>query len=483
MRNVVLMIANTSWFGKRPWKEMLIAPLILTRLLKNEFNFHIIDSNINDYTQIETELKLTEIMPDCIMITSLSVEYAKEYHACASIAKNVFSDIPVVMGGVYPTVMESEVMEDQNVDYIFLGHAEERICEFLKIVFGQDKNKLAKFDGIGFRRDNKIILNPVKSFITKLKTMIKPDYSKTDVELYLQGGSGKMKGSYIFHTKDRSANIITSYGCPYNCVFCASRTISGRGVAFRDINDVLEEIEYFINRYNVINFNFLDDCIFYDKDRAKKLFNEFIKRKYRIRWKLMNVSAWHLNEELISLIREAGCEQITISVESGSDRVLKEIIRKPLDKRIVKPLIKICNDNELIINGNFVIGFPGETWDEIRETIWFAEYCDFDMINIYIATIFPKTDLYNIAISEKLLPDDFSFLNPEYFGLGKGAITTTEFSPVELQILRAYEWDRINFKTIDKREKIAKSIGITIKELEEHRRNTRLKLGVHYYSV
>jgi anaerobic magnesium-protoporphyrin IX monomethyl ester cyclase len=192
------------------------------------------------------------------------------------------------------------------------------------------------------------------------------------------------------------------------------------------------------------------------------------------------VSAWHLDDKLLDLMKESGCVQITISVESGSQRVLNKIMRKPLKLKIIPGIVKKCKEIGIDVGANFVIGLPGETWEELRQTFRFAEKCNFNLGHFHIATPLPKTDMYEIAKKQNLLPSDFSFFDPNFFGYSRGYITTDEFTPFELMILRAYEWDRINFNTPKKVEKAAEMMRLTINELNYHRKQTRLKCGIHF---
>jgi radical SAM superfamily enzyme YgiQ (UPF0313 family) len=147
---------------------------------------------------------------------------------------------------------------------------------------------------------------------------------------------------------------------------------------------------------------------------------------------------------------------------------------------IVPPIIQDCRRLGIVIGANVIIGLPGESWDEIRESIAFAEKCDFDVAHFHIATPLPQTDLYEICREGKFLVEGFYFTDPDLFGFCRGFIKTNEFTPEELQILRAYEWDRINFSTREKRERMCRLYGLTENQLEEHRRQTRLNLGLHH---
>lgn len=125
-----------------------------------------------------------------------------------------------------------------------------------------------------------------------------------------------------------------------------------------------------------------------------------------------------------------------------------------------------------------MIGIPGETWEEIRESLQFADDCDFDYISIHIATPLPKTDLYNEAVKTKTLKKDFSFFDDTHLSMmGVGYIETNEFTPGELEILRAYEWDRINFSTPDRRRRACEILEISESELKDFRKQTRLHCG------
>jgi len=130
---------------------------------------------------------------------------------------------------------------------------------------------------------------------------------------------------------------------------------------------------------------------------------------------------------------------------------------------------------------NFVMGIPGETWEDIRESYRFVDALVdnnlFDYVSFAIATPLPGTELYEECQEKGYLPPEFSF--EEFYGFGRGVITTDEFTPNELQTLRAYEWDRINFKTHEKQVKIARMIGITLDELDEWRRETRKSIGLN----
>ncbi len=477
---VVLVVANYEWFGKRPWREMTTSVPILTAVLKGKFDLSVVDANLYGYTQEEVKAKLAEKEPEAVMITALSAEYFRTYHAVAALSKEVLPEVPVIMGGVYPTVCPEHVVEDKNIDFAMMGHAEGRLDVFLTLLQEKNWEAARKFAGIAYLGEQGPVINPMKSFIGDVEKMVQPDYSLVDVDGYLDA-ERKAVSNQNLEPKGRTASIITSYGCPYNCLFCATRTISGRKVAYRPADDVLDEIDFFVREKQVETIVFLDDCMLADKKRAEYIFEEIIKRGYHIEIQILTVAAWHLDRGILELMKRAGLTKFGISIESGNERVLHKIIHKPLKIEIIPNIVAICRELDILMRANFVIGFPGETWDEIRDSLRVAEELDLDLVEIKIATVLPKTELYDLAVKTHSLPEGFTFFDDDInFGFGKGNITTEEFTPQELAVIRSYEWDRINFSTPEKRERACRVMDITLDELQEYRRQTRQHCGFYF---
>lgn len=478
-RKVALVVAHYSWFEKRPWDEPTLSVPILTRILKPIVDLSLVDANADKLTIEETKKRIEKIMPELVLITALSAEYYKAYHTVAKIAKEINEKCKVIMGGVYPTVLAEDVIKDKNVDYAMIGYAEERLDKLVTYILQNDIEKIRNFEGLAYKIGDKEIINPISTFIGDVKEMIQPDYSLVDLEKYI-GSQDVNIANFVASSNKRNIAIMTSYGCPNNCIFCATRTISGRKTAFRKPEDVLKEIDFLVNEYHINCLTFLDDSILTDRKRAERIFQGIIDRNYNLELKVGTLAAWHLDEDIIKLMKKAGFSRIGIAVESGNERVLHKIIRKPLKLEIIPPLVKLMRKYDILMTADFIIGFPGETWDEIRETFQFAEYCDFDMAMFHIATVLPKTDLYELAKTQHLLPEDFSFYSDINFGYGRGCITTDEFTPDELLVLRAYEWDRINFSTPERRARACRIMECTEEQLYEHRKQTRRNLGIHF---
>jgi len=477
-QSVVLFIPNTKWKKEDTFLSIPHSIAVLSAILKTAFDVSLLDATGSDLTEDECKEFLRKTRPEAVLFSGLATfQHPKSIHYSTEIVKSVCPDSITVLGGVYPTVQPEVALKDRNIDYVFLGHAEERVIEFLEAALDGSEEKAKTLPGIGFRdKDSGVVtVNPVRTVISQIKRQVQPDYSLLQLEPYLRQAEnlGTNRSNSL-----KVAPLLTSYGCPYKCTFCATRTISGRSVAYRPLKDVFEEIDYFHNEYKVDQVMFYDDNLLLKRERMVEICNAFIAGRWNgMSWKTGGLMAFLLDHPLLELMAKAGCTEIRISVESGSERVSKELVKKPIVLSDIPGIVKKCHEVGILIRGAFVIGFPGETWEELRQTFRFAEDCDFDLVHFLIATPLPNTELFDMAVNTGSLLPGFELVDPEFTGWNTGFIQTDEFTPQELAILRTYEWDRINFKSREKCETIAGMYNMSLEQLEEHRRKTRRALG------
>jgi radical SAM superfamily enzyme YgiQ (UPF0313 family) len=281
---------------------------------------------------------------------------------------------------------------------------------------------------------------------------------------------------------------MTSRGCPFRCNFCASKEIYSQFVRSMSPERVLKEVDMLIDNYGIREIIFVDDNLLVPKKRAIEIMDGLIERKKNgkdVIWKSNNLPIHNMDDEVLDKMKESGCYQIIVSIESGCQATLDRM-NKPINLiKTEKTLELIKTKNFDDVSSNFVIGNPGDTWEDIRESFrWVESMIDKGLLNyavFHIATPFPKTELYEICKREGFLPDGFNFEN--FYGFGKGVITTPEFIPLELQAVRAFEWDRINFKNSEQKKIVARMHGISLEELETWRQETRRGLGLHIKSA
>jgi len=483
IKKILLTQPNYAWFSKRTWQSPPYTLCLLKAVLKGPFDVCIFDPNFKNLSEEVVRKFLTEYKPDIVGITSVSTEYLNVTSYFTAIVRSQLPDAAIIMGGVVPTVLIEESMKDPNVDYCMMGESEESFPVLVQEL-GKENPNLNIVSGLAYWQDGRAVINETK-FIEELDKVPFPDYSSIrdgvsdgTISILDYGNTRFKYAPYLLARKYPFAVTITSRGCPYRCIFCAAKTVSGEKVRYRSAENVLAEIDY-LYKSGIREILFQDDHFLANRERVIKIIKGLLKRKYNLRWKCGNVTAWLLDKEILELMHKSGCDFIVFSIESGSQRVLKDIIKKPIRLEAIPPILKLAKSIGFDITVNFVVGFPGETWEEIRETFAFAEKLDVDIINFHIATPLPKTELMDICLRDKLLPGDYLTNFASYSGYGKGLITTKEFTPFELEVLRSFEWDRINFSTLERKKKIARMNGISLEELEDWRMNTRRNLGVN----
>lgn len=483
------IISNTTWFGKRHWNHIPYAEGILTAALRKEgVNVNAIDANVDNLSASELEDRVADADPKVVGIGCLSIEYKLAAHEAFKIVKKVNPGIKTVIGGVYPTLSPEVATQDPNIDFVILGEGEERLPQLMKAI--KSGGGFDKINGLAYRENGKVVINPnTGTGIEDLDALPFPDYSDYDMYRLTRWGQ-KFTQNNQFRQFPMSMTM-TSRGCPYKCTYCAAgkdmNPING-GTRTRSPQNVLEEVDLLREKYGVREIIFVDDSLLLPRKRAIEVMKGLAERRKNgsdLLWKSNNLDIRHVNEEILDWMKESGCYQLTFSLESGSPNTLKRMNRNYSIPKAIKIMEAMKERGFEEVCSNFIVGFPGDTWDDIRETFNFADdlrrrgLLDYALFSI--ATPLPGTELAEQAAVGGYLPDDYD--PTKFYGFGKGLITTNEFTPNELHILRAYEWDRINFKTEEDKIKIARMLGITLDELEIWRRETRRELGLHVSSA
>ncbi len=480
------IVPNTRWFGKRYWNHIPYVEGLLTAVLRRDgYTVNVIDANDENLSKNDLLARLSELAPNIVGVSCMSVEYKQTSHACLEITKSISSEIITIMGGVYPSISKDVAFKDENIDFLVVGEGEERLPNLIRAI--NSSSGFQNIDGIMYRENGKVIDKPQNSVgIENLDTLPFPDYSDFDMEKLMNWGE---KYTQNFQFRQFPVGIImTSRGCPYRCTYCAAgkdlNPINDRkSVRGRSPEHVLGEIDYMRDNYGMRELIMVDDSLLIPSERAIGFMKGMVKRREQgsdLIWKSNNLDIRHITEEILDWMKASGCYQLSFSLESGSKNTLKRMKRGYSIKKGIQMMEAMRKRGFDEICSNFIVGFPGDTWDDIRETFNFADQLRNDGLLDYclfsIATPLPGTELADIAMDGGFLPPDFD--PNQFYGFGKGLITTEHFTPMELQTLRAYEWDRINFKTEDDKKKTSRMLGITLDELEEWRKETRRETGV-----
>lgn len=349
-------------------------------------------SNYNSYMAILQDIKhpiwqqlretVQAIAPDIVGITSMTATYGSAINT-AKCVKQVSNEIIVVLGGVHPTLLPAETIKEPEVDIVVTGEAE---LTLVKLVDAIEKKAISS---IGIQYENKYIINPVHG----------PNTAHID-------SLGLPARDLLLNAKDFPPNsfgtLIGSRGCPFHCIFCSSHKMWGRKVRFRTALNIIEEIEAVNKTFGTFRFHFEDDTFTLKKDLVMKFCECMKERDINVRWSCPTRVDF-IEPRLAREMKSAGCSTISLGIESGSEDSLKKI-KKGITIEQVRRAVRVIKEEDIMVTGYFIFGFPWETEEHIAQTLSLIEELDLDMVQYNFAVPLPGTELYKIMESQGILP-------------------------------------------------------------------------------
>ena len=343
--------------------------------------------------------------------------------------------ILTVVGGPHVTLVPKEFLEQTpTVDIVVCGEGEYTMLEIAQ--YHQGKKALGEIKGIAYRQTNGVNLNASAPFVGDLDGLPYPAYNLVDMEQYL---NSKHIGYRSF--QKRAISMVTSRGCPFNCCFCAVHLHMGRCFRAHSAKYVLDHIQYVVDKFGVKNIFFEDDNLTLDLKRFEAICDGLIERKIKIGWETPNgVRADCLNLALLKKMKRSGAKSVFVGVESGDQQILDQVICKSLDLEAVVEFAKNAKAIGLKTGAFYIIGFPGETKQNMQRTVDFAlglkRKYDVGM-HLFMATPSYGTPLYELCKAKGYIAADLSW---DAFAAarqpsGMPLITTEEFVPEDVKAI------------------------------------------------
>jgi len=366
----------------QPLGLMYIASSLL-REKKHEVT--IIDMIADNLSVKETCKNIEKGSPPMVGLSVLSVE-ASIMHLMAKKIKKISPEITVMVGGPHASSDPKSILSDENIDFLVLGEGEETMKELLKAL--DHGNPLSEVRGIAYRKNGEIVFTPPRPFIEDLDALPFPAWELIKVERYFD-----LPTFNIFYASKRYMSIFTSRGCPYHCTYC--HNIFGKRFRVRSPENVFQEIEYLYKRYQIREFQIVDDSFNVNKERAKKICDLIIRSGLKIFLTFPNgLRGDIMDQELLLKLKQAGTYKITYAIETASPR-LQKLLRKNINLPKLQDTITLTNKLDMLTHGFFMVGFPTETKDELQLTIDYAQKSKLNTLGLHVLTPFPGTEIYN----------------------------------------------------------------------------------------
>lgn len=345
---------------------------------------------------------MEDFSPDVVGISGQSTPSVYDVYHTAKVTKRFNPNTLVIVGGAHVTFEDRQVLSDcPEIDAVIRGEGEittERLLE----EYARNSD-FASVPGITLRKGSSLVRNPDAPFIQDLDSLPYPAYDLLDLPKYFVAGT-------------RIGTMITSRGCPFNCIFCSSSRIVGKTWRGRTPENVIGEVQLLEEKYKVNGIEFLDDLFTFDCNRVRGICRLLEENGSNVIWTCSTrADILSKHPEMAGWLRSGGCDTLYIGAESGSQRVLN-LIRKGIRLDQVIKSVRIAKEAGLRVILSFVIGIPHETKREVEATISLACKLDPDFAQFTVCTPYPGTPLYDEAKQNGWLSStnwkEYSVLSP-----------------------------------------------------------------------
>jgi len=343
--------------------------------------------------------------PDIVGIGSTSVLFGSATNLAAQIKEKL--DIPVIVGGPHVTCIPTTLPKAFDVGVV--GEGERTMLELIQ-AFEKDgglkKESLRKINGLTFFDGGKLTVTPKRELIEPLDSIPYPARDLFLMEKHY------MKPRRIISkvNLNRGTHMLSSRGCPFNCVFCASSCFWRHKIRFFSPEYVIGEMKELIGKYNVEVIALFDDLFIANKDRLEKIVGlikkEGIEKSIAFR---CLARADMTDEKTCQLLKDMNVHTVSVGFESGSEKMLKYLKRNTVTLEQNVRAAKLLKQYGFEIDGLFMLGSPYETRVDMMKTLDFIKSSDIDTIELCFTTPFPGTDLWEYAKERGLVSDDMDW--------------------------------------------------------------------------
>lgn len=355
-----------------------------------------------DINDIDRALKNTKY--NLLCTGGMSSDYNK-ISEIVQVAKN--NKIKVILGGPIVTCDPELISKSLNIDYSVIGEGEETIIDLLKAL--QNNTSLANVAGIGYFIQNIFTITENKKTTVNLDLLPFPEWDMLSFEEDLEKQEPSSHMHYPFDFP-RLYPIVGSRSCPYNCTFCYHPL--GSKYRQRTIVSIINELKVMIPKYKINIVSLYDELFSQSKDRVLLFCNEIMELQKITPWKLLwscQMRVDRIDEELLRLMRSAGCYMISYGFESYSDVVLKSM-KKRITPEQIHRAIHITRNQGIGIQANFIFGDIAENMDTAKSTLEFWKTHNFAAINMLFIMPIPNSEIYQYCISKQIIKDKLDFI-------------------------------------------------------------------------
>lgn len=383
---LLIIPPSTTGLLKLKRDEFKVEPLgalYLGTMVNDLCDFRILDcySHSFDENSIISQIKLID--PDFV---GFSINFSSFLSNGLKLAERVKNELnkKIIFGGNISTFLYNKLILKEYIDYIFLHEAERTFRIFIKKILSND-NDFSNISGFVYKHNGNVVVNPFKEYEKNLDNFPIPNHALLEnIEMYKK-------------------SILTSRGCPYNCIYCSTKQMWGKKWRKRSAEHTFSEIKYLHDNFKLEKIlSFVDDNFLVDIERFKKLV--YLMERNKLCLPLgFSSRLEQIDENVLKICKRANIKKIYFGIESGSDRILKKLNRNYTRNDILKK-VDLCISYGILPIASFMIGLPFEDFNDVKKTFSIMKKINTFLVQIHICSpfigtdLFKMPDLYNIKI-------------------------------------------------------------------------------------
>ncbi len=380
---------------------------------------------------------LRDFRPE-LVVTNTSTPSVVGDLKVASLAKKVNKDVKTIFFGIHVTALPGETFkENPDVEFLACGEPEYTVRDFALALRGN--LPLGGVKGLVYKAEGAVIRNEKRPLIKNLDELPDPAWDLVNIEKYR-----------LPITQKPFLLVLTGRGCPYSCVFCAAGAFYGKRARLRSPEKVVSEMKRVKEKYGVNDFLFWSENAISERKQICEISKGLAKEVPGVKW-VCNGRVDMVDEELLKMMKSAGCWMIGYGIEAGTDRVLG-LMRKNTNIKDMERAVALTKKAGIEVTGHVIVGFPGETREDILETSKLVKKLDFDYVQVYCSVPFPGSALYGKAKSEGFIKtNDWSMFEQNFSVMDTPRLSAGEVMKERERMIKEFYLDpRKIFKTLCK---------------------------------
>jgi len=376
------------------------------------------------FNEILSGKEFVDYDPSIICVSTLFTPAYRNMIDHGRVIRNLFPSAFITAGGGVPTNMHRHIFAESDCfDALCYGEGEKPLLGYIQ---ASDKRGFLEAHPAWITKEKSASMQLFQfDFVENLDDIPFLDYGIISIQDYR---INSILSTYPFAKgKTHSMPIMASRGCTHHCCFCSSHTVHGRKMRYHSVSRVREDFERFKEQYETETIVFFDDHFMADRRRFFELI-DVMNGLGLTAFFPSSLALYALDRKALAALKSVGLNQIVLSIESGSDRVLKEVMHKPLNLSIVNRVITDCRELGLDTDANILIGLPGETKRDIEDARAFLKTVNATWFRINIATPLVGSEMFATCVENDYLKGNY--IDCDY---KRAIVGTPEFTPEWLQ--------------------------------------------------